>query len=415
MGTKIDVHKYDANIAAALKSIKSSRYISKTNKDLILSFYDNCLTNGMGKARVLFYLNRLKKLSSMASKDFSKLKKKDICNIVQKIETSHYSDWTKHDLKLTLKLFFRWMKKAKKYPPEVEWISTRIRNGRTMLPEELLTEEEIKKLVRAASSIRNRALVMTLYESGCRAGEILAMQLKHISFEENCTRIMLNGKTGMRRIPLIASTPYLVRWCDEHPQRDTPESPLWIGYGTRNHNKALGYASLNRLLRKLKEKAGIRKAVHPHMLRHLRATVLSKHITEAQMKQYFGWSQNSDMASIYVHLSGRDLDDALLAVYGLKNHEKKEESLLKPVICPRCEYSNSAEQSFCGHCGLVLSEEKLFELSELKKAEESILNHLLEENKEIKRLLKKILDSGDEPQLIAARNAFKNLHPNRQV
>ena len=31
------------------------------------------------------------------------------------------------------------------------------------------------------------------------------------------------------------------------------------------------------------------------------------------MKEYFGWTQGSDRASIYVHLSGRDVDDTLLA------------------------------------------------------------------------------------------------------
>jgi integrase/recombinase XerD len=35
------------------------------------------------------------------------------------------------------------------------------------------------------------------------------------------------------------------------------------------------------------------------------------------MDAYFGWIQGSDMPSIYVHLSGRDIDDAILKANGI--------------------------------------------------------------------------------------------------
>ncbi len=35
------------------------------------------------------------------------------------------------------------------------------------------------------------------------------------------------------------------------------------------------------------------------------------------MNEIFGWKQGSDMPSIYVHLSSRDVNDAILGVYGL--------------------------------------------------------------------------------------------------
>jgi len=39
------------------------------------------------------------------------------------------------------------------------------------------------------------------------------------------------------------------------------------------------------------------------------------------VKKYFGWNQASKMAAIFVHLSGRDVDNVLLKVYGIENHE----------------------------------------------------------------------------------------------
>ncbi|WP_340819137.1 hypothetical protein [Methanolobus sp. WCC4] len=39
------------------------------------------------------------------------------------------------------------------------------------------------------------------------------------------------------------------------------------------------------------------------------------------MNAYFGWVQGSDMPAVYVHLSGRDVDDAVLKANGVVSHE----------------------------------------------------------------------------------------------
>jgi len=38
------------------------------------------------------------------------------------------------------------------------------------------------------------------------------------------------------------------------------------------------------------------------------------------MKEYLGWVQSSDMASVYVHMSGRDVDKALLTLHGIRKN-----------------------------------------------------------------------------------------------
>jgi hypothetical protein len=53
-----------------------------------------------------------------------------------------------------------------------------------------------------------------------------------------------------------------------------------------------------------------------HKFSHSRATWYASKLTEAQMKELFGLRQDSKMASIYVHLSGRDIDKAVLQARG---------------------------------------------------------------------------------------------------
>ena len=54
------------------------------------------------------------------------------------------------------------------------------------------------------------------------------------------------------------------------------------------------------------------------------------------MKEYLGWVQGSDMASTYIHLSGRNMDDALLRVNGTKLDDKTELKNISVKRCPKC-------------------------------------------------------------------------------
>jgi ribosomal protein L40E len=107
------------------------------------------------------------------------------------------------------------------------------------------------------------------------------------------------------------------------------------------------------------------------------------------MNQVFGWKQGSDMPSIYVHLSGRDIDDALLGVYGLRKVEDKEPRL-KPKICPRCNTGNAFDARFCMRCGLALDLRAAQEIEEARSKTDKIMDLLLKDT-EIRELLKKKL------------------------
>jgi site-specific recombinase XerD len=105
----------------------------------------------------------------------------------------------------------------------------------------------------------------------------------------------------------------------------------------------------------LAKKAGVKKRVNPHSFRHARATHLAGMLTESQMKQYLGWTQGSKMAAVYVHLSGRDVDNKILEIHGLKKPEEEEKARqMGPKICPACEKANEFEARICCRCGRAL-------------------------------------------------------------
>ena len=69
---------------------------------------------------------------------------------------------------------------------------------------------------------------------------------------------------------------------------------------------------------------------------------MAAHMTEQQLKKYLGWTEGSNMAAVYVHLSGKDIDDAVLKMNGMEVEEKEEDNALKTIKCPRCKQIQDA-------------------------------------------------------------------------
>jgi hypothetical protein len=180
-------------------------------------------------------------------------------------------------------------------------------------------------------------------------------------------KIRVDGKTGHRTVMLFYSVRNLMTWLEQHPDRENPNAPLWWNFDVnkRNTSKMISYAAIRKQLIKIAKKAGINKRIHAHLFRHSRSTYMANHLTEAQMNAHFGWVQGSDVPSIYVHLSGRDVDVAVLKANGVEIEE--EENKPKVRKCPRCKTHNAPDNLFCYKCGAVLTLKAAIEMEEKAK------------------------------------------------
>lgn len=393
MAEKIEIYKRLV-LESLLSKIRNSSDLSDENKLAILEFADDLLSEGLSDHRIVKYCHFLKYIARHLGKSFSSATKKDLQKLLLKIERTDYAEWTKHEFKVTLKRFYRWMRKTEDYPAEVSWIKTTIRNRNSKLPEELLTEQEVKKAIETCDHPRDKALIAVLWESGARIGEVLTLRIKHVQLDQYGAFLILNGKTGMRRVRIISSAPYLTSWLNLHPSKDNVASPLWVELRQKAHSdvrQAVNYSNACLRVKKIFKKAGIKKRIYPHLLRHSRATFLARHLTDAQMKQYLGWVQGSDMASIYVHMSARDVDDALLKLYGVKSDVATDhESLLKPITCMRCQEVNPATFRFCGKCSSPLTITTAIQLDETRKKYDDLLSRLISDPEVMAVLTEKI-------------------------
>jgi len=181
---------------------------------------------------------------------------------------------------------------------------------------DLLTREDIQKLIDACCTTRGRAFVSMLYESGARIGEILNVEVKDFEFDANGVRVYLNGKTGRRRIRLVESARYLREWFKEIREAHPKTPYVWFG---ENENEPSQYATTVKFIRKTARLAGLRKKIYPHLFRHSRASELAQKLKESQLRAFMGWGAASDMPQVYIHLSAQDMDKAILELYKTEN------------------------------------------------------------------------------------------------
>ncbi len=158
---------------------------------------------------------------------------------------------------------------------------TRPRNvpapARRTFPPEVLTDEEVGRLLRACSrraptGLRNRALIAVLYRAGLRISEALDLFPKDVDLEAGSIRV-LRGKGGRPRTVGIdpAAGAVLERWLEARTK---------LGLGGRRpvfctlDGARMGDAYIRVLLPRLGRRAGIEKRVHAHGLRHAHAAQL---------------------------------------------------------------------------------------------------------------------------------------------
>lgn len=221
------------------------------------------------------------------------------------------------------------------------------------LPEDILSEDEVTLMIKSATSIRNRALISVLYETGCRIGELVGIKIKDVVFDEYGAVIIVDGKTGMRRIRIINSVPLLSQYLQEHRFRDDITAPLFYRYD-KHYRTKLSEAGISKQLKETARLIGIKKRVYAHLFRHSRATHLAKYLTEQELKVYFGWVGDSKMACVYVHLSGKDIENKILEINGIIAPKTTANGHSKPKQCPRCKIMNDYTSKFCSSCSQVL-------------------------------------------------------------
>ena len=393
------VSKDEYNLEFSLNRLKNCSMLAY-NKSKVLEYFEEKVARGVKKTsysqvlRILIELGLCfssKKFEDISKQEmisfFNNLKPKDKvlktrCGPIVRIPIESYSESTLWQYKAAVKTFYKWLfgKEADEAPPEaVRWIRKAARtngNSYDKFRKEILTGEEVLRILNVAKNARNKAIVAILWEYGLRASELLNMRKSDLHIFENYVEFEVNGKTGKRQVVLVESKPFLMAWLAEleekkHQIQEKMQDFVWLAFSSRGyHKKALGTKlisrdALNVKLKGLAKKAGIEKRVWTHGFRHSSATKDAiKGYNEAKLRAKYGWSQKSNMPSVYVHFANQNLKKEILVEKGIWKPDKREQEPLstKTLTCPFCSTTNLKESDYCTKCGKPLNTEQLKKL-----------------------------------------------------
>ncbi|MCQ2326219.1 MAG: tyrosine-type recombinase/integrase [Bacteroidales bacterium] len=182
---------------------------------------------------------------------------------------------------------------------------------------EVLEREEIQAMINSidASTLagfRNKLTINFLYATGLRVSEFVNLKLSEVNFKEEILDIIGKGNKE-RYIPVAKSVLDDLEFYIKHyrtEQKISKESENFIFLSERQ-GKPLTRQFIFKMLRETAQKAGIKKNVHPHILRHSFATELIRGGANLiAVKEMMGHSSVVS-TEIYINLSTKDLKNTL--------------------------------------------------------------------------------------------------------
>lgn len=170
-----------------------------------------------------------------------------------------------------------------------------------LLPD-ILSLEEIGKMIDVTSNLKHKAILAVLYSSGIRREELLNLKIGDIDSKRMLIRVR-NGKGNRSRDTILAqNTLKIIRayYSNTYPK---PQKYLFEGYQASEPYSA---SSVSNIVKRAVKKSGISKHIHIHSLRHAFATHLLEQGINLKVIQKLLGHTSLRSTAIYLHLAKVD-------------------------------------------------------------------------------------------------------------
>lgn len=160
--------------------------------------------------------------------------------------------------------------------------------------------EEVQRIIKAIDNLKHRAVVFLIYSAGLRVSEAINMEVVDLQFDRKMINIRA-AKGKKDRFSLLSDQ--AAGLLKEYLAHYQPERYLFEGqYGDR-----YSAGSIRNIIKRAKQKAGVKTAGSTHSLRHSFATHLLEAGTDLRYIQSLLGHNSSKTTEIYTHVSTRHL------------------------------------------------------------------------------------------------------------
>lgn len=226
---------------------------------------------------------------------------------------------------------------------------------------------DVKAMLPYCKCQRDRALIMLLWNTGARIGELVNTDVGDVNIKAR--EIKVTGKTGTRELPITTALPDLKLWLNQRSGK--PDEPLFT---SKNGISRLTIHGAGQVVDKLAKAANIsEKKFSCHAYRHGRMTELAgKGMPEMHMRLHAGWTKHSLMPETYIHPKTKEVKNRVREIdTGKKVEETAPLVDMNAKICYNCNTENAFDAKYCSICSVVLDEHLALQLKEEEKQAEA--------------------------------------------
>ena len=177
-----------------------------------------------------------------------------------------------------------------------------IRRTVRKLPE-VLTMEDVWKIICSTNNLKHRLILMTTYSAGLRASETIHLKPKHIN--SKTMLIKVKGKGKKDRYTLLSNK--LLIELRTYYKKYRPKTYLFPSSFGKNKDQALTYETIRSVYEDARKKAGVKRGVGVHTLRHSFATHLLEAGYDIRKIQVLMGHARLTTTMIYLHVSRETL------------------------------------------------------------------------------------------------------------
>ncbi|MHC4879301.1 MAG: site-specific tyrosine recombinase/integron integrase [Planctomycetota bacterium] len=195
----------------------------------------------------------------------------------------------------------------------------------------VLSEVEVRKLLEAATSLRDKLLLGLMYAAGLRVSEVVRLMWEDLDFERN-TILVRQGKGHKDRLVMLPESfqPVLSKFSELNAHRGY----LFPSEGRRS-GRHLSPRTAQRAMQTAVELAGITKPATCHSLRHSFATHMLEHGTDVRFIQKLLGHARLETTTIYakvaVHKAG-EIESPLDRIAGVQQQGRPSAIPEKPSV-----------------------------------------------------------------------------------
>jgi len=257
--------------------------------DLVEAIKKEGFRRRLSRRTIISYIFWVKKFFKYCRKDHNEITKKDVKDYINHLSDRNLSGSTLNVALNSITFMIEWVL-------DKRWrLNIRYSKKPKKLPV-VLTRDEIINLLRVINNHKHRLIMALMYSSGLRVNELVSLRVRDLELEQSYGWVR-HGKGNKDRVFIIAERlkKDLTDWIEKEK----------LGYDSYLFKGRKGWhlstQTVLKITKKSGMKAGIRKNIHPHTLRHTFGTHIIENGYSLQSLQGLLGHNSPETSTVYVH------------------------------------------------------------------------------------------------------------------